>query len=106
MVLWVRLRSGRRGNHLGVRAGEELGLATVLPLHFVVLASRPSHHLDYLATSPSGADLGRLDDNPISVFCMHVSTSTVQPTPIYEGCIGASWSNKVPVQVLCPSLRL
>ena len=75
-------------DHLGIRSGEELGLATVLPLHFVVLASRPSHHLDYLATAPSGADLGRLDDNPISAFCIHASTSTLQPTPVYEGCIG------------------
>ena len=56
-----------------------------------MLASRPSHHLDYLATSPSGADLGRLNDNPISIFCMHVVHLHVQPTPVDGGCIGVSW---------------
>ena len=44
---------------------------SIVPLHPVVLTGRSLQHLYDLAASPSGADLGRLDDNVISVFCVH-----------------------------------
>jgi len=50
--------SGRRRNNLGIRAGKELTLTTVLPLHPVVLSGWPSHHLQDLAGAASRADFG------------------------------------------------
>src|SRR5208282_2427842 len=58
-------------NHHGVGTGEELGLVSVLPLHPVMITGCSLQDLDYLTASPGGADLGRLDDDVISIFCVH-----------------------------------
>jgi hypothetical protein len=63
--------SAWRLNDLGVWSGEELAFVAVIPAHSVVLSGSPSHHLQDLPAPPGGVDRDRLDDDPISLVCMH-----------------------------------
>jgi hypothetical protein len=68
------LRSRGGWNHHGIWTGKEVGLVTIVPLHSVMLSSRSLQYFHDFTASPCGADLGRLDDNVVSVFCVHRSS--------------------------------
>ena len=70
-ILTAAHRSAGRLNDPGVRAGEELALVTIVPAHPVVLSGWSFHHVQDLATTPGGVDLDGLDNDPISLVCMH-----------------------------------
>jgi hypothetical protein len=103
LLLWHLLPSRGWWNYHRVWTGEELGLMTILPLHPVVLTGRSLQYLHYLPASPCGADLGRLDDNVVSVFCVHRSspppTTYACPQTLYRGTHPSGYGRSVGVGV-------
>lgn len=63
--------SAWRLNDPSVWTGEELAFVTVIPVHPVVLSGKPPQHLQYLPASPGGVDGDGLNDDSISLVCVH-----------------------------------
>lgn len=111
----VCLRSGRRGNHLGIRAGKELALVTVVPPNPIMLTGRPPHHLQDLAISPSGVDRDRLDDDPVSLVCVHkalclpvlgpAASESAPDVELLPGLFGVLMGVKIKVRVVVQYLE-